>query len=159
MFPPTTPDEVMSQCIWLNNNIKRNGTKFILSHWIQKDVYFINVLLTNYGKFLSFVEFRNLYLLDVNFIEYYGVIDAIPLHWKRLIRNNNKIQNIIHPHVNLLKTCLKPTKPFYQVLLEKVSTQNIKAALKWQADLNLEVNENWNQHFTMLTIQLMIQSF
>ena len=59
-FPPTTPNEVMSQCIWLNNNIKRNGRKFILSHWIQKGVYFINDLLTNEGKFLSFVEFRNL---------------------------------------------------------------------------------------------------
>ena len=103
-FPITTPDKVMSQCIWLNN-----GRKFILSHWIQKGLYVINDLLTNDGKFLSFVEFRNLYLLDVNFIEYYGVINAIPLHWKRLIRNHNKIQNIIHLQVKLSKTCLKLT--------------------------------------------------
>ena len=49
--------------------------------------------------------------------------------------------------MKLLKTCLKSTKPFYQVLLEKVATKNVKAAAKWQADLNLEENENWNQHF------------
>lgn len=84
--PPTTPDEVMSQTIWLNNNIKRSGRKFIFSHWIQKGIYFINDLLTNDGKFMSFVEFRNLYLLDVNFIEFYSVIDAIPLCWKRLVK-------------------------------------------------------------------------
>ena len=148
--PPTTPDEVMSQTIWLNNNIKRSGRKFIFSHWIQKGIYFINDLLTNDGKFMSFAEFRNLYLLDVNFIEFYSVIDAIPLCWKRLVKNQNKTQNIIHPHVNLLKNSLKPTKPFYQILLAKTSSQNIKAMSKWQADLNLEINENWNQHFKRL---------
>ena len=100
-LPPTTPDEVMSQCIWLNGNIKRNCRKFILPHWIQKGIYFINDFLANDGRFLSFAEFRNTYLLDINFIEYYSIIDAIPIHWKRLIRNHDKIQNIIQPHVKL----------------------------------------------------------
>lgn len=52
--------------------------------------------------------------------------------------------------MNLLKNSLKPTKPFYQILLAKTSSQNIKAMSKWQADLNLEINENWNQHFKRL---------
>ena len=101
-LPPTTTDEGMSQCIWLNGNIIRNGRKFILPHWIQKGIYFINDLLANDGRFLSFAAFRNTYLLDINFIDNYSIINAI------------------------------------------------KAAAKWQADLNLEENENWNQHFVSL---------
>ena len=50
----------------------------------------------------------------------------------------------------VIKTCLKSTKHFYKVLLEKVATKNVKAAAKWQSDLNLEENENWNQHFISL---------
>ena len=149
-YPPTTPDEVMSQCIWLNNNIKCNGRKVILPHWIQKGIYFIQDLMTNDGRFFSFAEFRNTYLLDINFVEYYGMIDAIPLEWKRLIRNHIKTQTIIQPYVRLLKSCEKSTKPFYQILLKKVSNRNIKAITKWQTDLNLEENENWNQYFSML---------
>ena len=42
------------------------------------------------ADFFSFAEFRNTYLLDINFVEYYGMIDAIPLEWKRLIRNHIK---------------------------------------------------------------------
>ena len=120
----------MSQTIWLNNNIKRSGRKFIFSHWIQKGIYFINDLLTNDGKFMSFVEFRNLYLLDVNFIEFYSVIDAIPLCWKRLVKKQKKTQNIIHPHVNLLKSSLNPTKPFYQILLAKNLFSKYKSYVK-----------------------------
>ena len=81
-LPPTTPDEVMSQCIWLNGNIKRNGRKFILPPLIQKGIYFINDFLENDGRFLSFAEFRNTYLLDIIFIEYYSIIDAILIHKK-----------------------------------------------------------------------------
>ena len=76
-LPPKTPDEGMSQCIWLNGNIKRNGRTFILPHWIQKGIYFINDLLANDGRFLSFAEFRNTFLLDINFIENYSIINAI----------------------------------------------------------------------------------
>ena len=67
-------------------------------------------------------------LLDINFIEYYRLIDALTIHWKRLIRNHNNTQNIIQPHVTLLKTCLKSTKPFYQFLLEKVAAKNMEPA-------------------------------
>ena len=56
--------------------------------------------MTNDGRFFSFAEFRNTYLLDINFVEYYSMIDAIPLGWKKLIRNHIKTQTIIQPHVN-----------------------------------------------------------
>ena len=93
---------------------------------------------------MSFAEFRNQYQLEVNFVDYYSVIEAVPLHWKRLCRNSNKIVNVIHPHVSLLKNSLKTTKPFYQLLLKKVATQNTKACSKWHVDLNLEDTENWS---------------
>ena len=148
--PPTTPEEVMSQTIWSNKNIKRNGRSFIYQSWLRKGIYFINDLLKNDGRFMSFAEFRNQYQLEVNFVDYYSVIEAVPLHWKRLCRNSNKIVNIIHPYVTLLKNSLKTTKPFYQLLLKKVATKNTKAYSKWHVDLNLEDTENWSQHFAKL---------
>ena len=93
----------MSQTIWSNKNIKRDGRSFIYQSWLKKGIYFINDLLKNDGRFMSFAEFRNQYQLEVNFVDYYSVIEAVPLHWKRLCRNSNKIVNVIHPHVSLLK--------------------------------------------------------
>ena len=60
--PPTTPEEVMSQTIWSNKNIKRNGRSFIYQSWLRKGIYFINDLLKNDGRFMSFAEFRNQYM-------------------------------------------------------------------------------------------------
>ena len=113
--PPTTPEEVISQMIWTNKNIKRNGRSFIFQTWLKKGIYFINDLLKNDGRFMSFAEFRNQYQMEVNFVDYYSVIEAVSLHWKRLCRNNNKIVNVIHPHVSLLKNSLKTTKPIFNI--------------------------------------------
>ena len=126
------------------------GKIFVYQSWLKKDIYFINDLLRNDGRFMSFAEFRNQYQLEVNCFDIYSVIEAVPLHWKRLCRNSNKIVNVIHPHVSLLNNSLKTTKPFYQLLLKKVATINTKAYSKWHVDLNLEDTENWSQHLSKL---------
>ena len=137
----------MSQTIWSNKTIKRNGRSFIFQTWIRKGIYFINDLLKNDARFMSFAEFRKEYQQEVNFVDYYSVIEAVPLHWKRLCTNKNTVVNVVNPYVTLLKSSLKTTKPFYQLLLQKVAAQNTKAYSKWHVDLNLEDTENWNQHF------------
>ena len=109
----------MSQPIWLNNKTKRDGRTVKLSHWIRNGIFFINDLFTENGNFLSLEHLRNMYQVNVNFVEYYSLIDAIPLDWRRLIRNQKKLQNIVHPLVKLLKNSIKTTKPFYLLLLKK----------------------------------------
>ena len=121
---------------------KRNGRSFVFQTWLRKCIYFINDLLKNDGELMNFAEFGNQYQLKVNFVDYYTVIEAVPLHWKRLCRNNNKVVNIIHPHVSLLKNSYKTTRTFYQLLLKKVAAQNTKAYSKWHVELNLEDTEN-----------------
>ena len=91
-----------------------------------------------------------MYQVNVNFVEYYSLIDAIPLDWRRLIRNQKKLQNIVHPLVKLLKNSIKTTKPFYLLLLKNVACKNIKTISKWQRELNLDLDENWGIHFTKL---------
>lgn len=72
---PTSPKEVMSQPVWLNRKLKRDryGT---YRRW----------------KILSFVDFRNLYQLIINFVDYFSLINATHLGLRRrLIRNQNRL--------------------------------------------------------------------
>ena len=106
--PPITPEEVMS-----NKNIKRNERSFIFQTLLKKGIYFINDLLKNDGRFMSLAVFRNQYQLEVNFVALVlQCHQSSATALEKTVENNNKIVNVIHPYVSLLKNCLKTIKHF-----------------------------------------------
>ena len=46
--------------------------------WSECGVYFVQDLLKNTGKYLSFEEFKTKYNIEVNFIYYCQILSAIP---------------------------------------------------------------------------------
>jgi hypothetical protein len=59
--------------------------QYVLS-WRQlceNDIFFINDLISlDNQKMYTFNEFVNTYNVNINFVEYYGIIRAIPNYWK-----------------------------------------------------------------------------
>ena len=55
--PSTAPEEILSQPLWLNSEIKIGGKPVLYQHWAKADVFFINDLLKNEGGFLSLEQF------------------------------------------------------------------------------------------------------
>ena len=66
LLPPKDEEEnniinILSQPIWLNFNIKRNGNFFIIDKYCYNGVFFIIDIISEDKQFLSYQEFQNKY--------------------------------------------------------------------------------------------------
>ena len=63
------------------------------------------------------------YNVIINFVEYYGIISAIPNNWKQLIQDENiKLNRICNEIVDKIKAENKPCKYFYKLFIRRVLT-------------------------------------
>ena len=89
--------ETMS--IWLNSHIKINNASPCLKNWIENDIYTIDDVLDQNKQIMNYAVFQDTYHVATTFVEFYGIISAIPRYWKHLINichnSIGKEQNII----------------------------------------------------------------
>ena len=109
----------------------------LYQHWAKADAFFINDLLKNEGGFLSLEQFQNKYGIISNILEYLynGLLKAIPMKFNEVIAVNNKLEKVCDRYVTVLNNTVKPTKPFYKMMLEKHNVHPIKSQEKWQIRL------------------------
>ncbi len=81
---PISREDVLEQIIWNNRFILREGFSLYFHSFHHKGIVKIRDIVCG-SRFLSFSLARKKYGI-VNFLDYYSVIDSIPLHWKKLIR-------------------------------------------------------------------------
>jgi len=76
LLPPNDEEEnnfinILSQPIWLNFNVKRNGNFFIIDRYCYNGVLFINDIISEDKQFLSYQEFQNKYMYKLSRILWY----------------------------------------------------------------------------------------
>ena len=85
---PHSKTEILSQIIWNNKFItieKKN-----LPQWHRAGLKKISDLFDEHENcFLSFLALSNKYTLTCNFLQYHGLISAIPRSWKKLLHHAN----------------------------------------------------------------------
>ena len=75
------------QIIWNNRYIKINKKSVFFKDWYQSGVKNVSSLIHEQEKcFLSFQSFQTKIHLDCNFLQYYGLLSAIPSPWKELLK-------------------------------------------------------------------------
>ena len=94
----------MSQPIWLNFNIKRNGNVYIIDKYCYNGVFFINAIISEDKQFLSYQEFQSKYMISTHFLEYYGIVGAVPKRSKNLISEYGRQHDISNDIVYRLKS-------------------------------------------------------
>ena len=84
-----------------------------LPHWHQAGIKQISDLFDEHENcFLPFLSLRNKYKLNCNFLQYYGLISAIPQSWKKLLHVNSGNSTTPPPPIDTM-TC----KMLYDKLL------------------------------------------
>ena len=63
-----------------NKEILVGNRPFFLKDWFDSGIVFIQDILSENGKFLSFQEFQQIYKIKCNFLNYYQVVSAISKH-------------------------------------------------------------------------------
>ena len=137
-----TPDGILSQSIWLNDFLKINNKTVFHEKWCQTGVFFINDLLGENNKFMSFQEFSNTFNLNINFLHYQSIIHTIPKSWKEVIQNATKSTHITSENFEYVKKNKKCCQYFYRKYLFLYSEPPLKQQRKWCEQLDMEI-EDW----------------
>ena len=87
---PHSKTEILSQTIWNNKFITIDKKMVYLPHWHQAGIKQISDLFDEQKNcFLPFLSLCNKYRLNCNFLQYHGLISAIPQSWKKLLHVNS----------------------------------------------------------------------
>jgi hypothetical protein len=118
-----------------------------LKNWIENDINNINDLLEQNQQIMSYEIFQDTYHVDTKFVEFYGIISAIPRHWRHLI---NTCHNSIYKEnrcINQLQNDPKPCKYFYRQFIDKNTVIPVNIINKWSNEFDIEEIE-WGLIFS-----------
>ena len=127
--------DFLTQPIWFNPNITIGGHSVFMKSLFEKGIWNINDLLNEQDNFFSYEELREMFNLNINFLEYNGLVAAIkrykytfalPEIFKRLFTP------IWPPNIKILLKDKKGCKIFYKFLIKNQET--ITAKTKWDLE-------------------------
>ncbi|XP_063408202.1 uncharacterized protein LOC134691566 [Mytilus trossulus] len=148
----TAPSDILSQPLFLNENIMIDGKTAFYKRWIQNNVFFINDLIQENGEFYNYDGFIRNYNIKTTFLEFYGLILALPKEWKNIIHSQVfiKLNIVSHKIVTAIKTVDKVSKHLYKFFLEKIKETPSRIQEKWKIKLGIDiVAEEWNYFFSL----------
>ena len=96
---PKSAQEIQKEILWNNRLITVDGKSIWWKDWFNQGIRRMRGLLGPAGKILSFVELRSKY--DIQDWSYMTLIDAIPPHWRKLIKTDTQYVNIPTEQYNL----------------------------------------------------------
>ena len=62
--------------LWNNQEITIEGNQFFWRRWTENGIYFVQDVLKENGKLLSFEEFNRRYNMSANFLNFFQIIDS-----------------------------------------------------------------------------------
>ena len=101
---------------------------------------FINDIFSIDKQFLSYQEFQNKYMISTNFLEYYGIVGAVPKGWKQLIPEYGRLHDIKNDIVDRLKSDEKPCKYIFELYLENIKECLFRSQNKWGQKLGVQID-------------------
>ena len=136
-----TPEVILSQPIFLNNDIKINNKKVFRRKWIENGIFFINDLIDNNGSIYNFESFKRKYNLNINILDFLGIKAAIPNEWKNKIKNIAKKDTITTENIKYMKEHSKITKYFNTLMIKKLKPDRTNFRNKWNELLSTTIDE------------------
>ena len=85
---PLNANEFQQEIIWNNRFIRINGKAIYYKTWVNKGILRISDLIDTDDHFLSFENFKYKIGVRCTFLDYAGVLAAIPKAWKSEIVGN-----------------------------------------------------------------------
>jgi hypothetical protein len=78
-----SPFTIRRECIWLNKNIQIKNIDIPWRTWSEKGINIIHDILNEKGNFVSAAELARKYNLNIDFLKYNAIKNAIPQPWRR----------------------------------------------------------------------------
>ena len=82
---PIDAKEIQQEILWNNRFIMISGKSIYYKTWVNKGILRVCNLLDTHGQFLCFEDFKCKFGVRCTFLDYAGVLAAIPKLWKSKI--------------------------------------------------------------------------
>ena len=135
---PESSEEALAESLSLNRNIKVGKKCILFKSWLEKGIYCIGHLIDEEGRFYKYNEFTTTttknYYIQVNYLEYFGCVQAIKTYIKSLKIITESNEMAINP-ISLAKIYnqVKGTKCYSDILIENGKSPN--CCSKWEIKL------------------------
>ena len=139
-------DNALQTPIFFNENILVGRKPVFISTWYNKEVTLVNDLVKDNGDFYTESEFKNIFHVKTNFIQYQGIVNAI----KSFANKNNITFNTkcISPIQPSIFSCITKSKrgcqDIYKILNNNKDEPTSK--LKWQQIYTID-EQTWDKIF------------
>ena len=113
-----TYEAVINQLLWYNSSIKIGGSLVFIKELHTAGINTVGNLLTN-NQWTCWEQLCNINDVRITWLEYQGLLDAVPHRWKRIIHDKVRKEENYTSRYNELKDKLKITKIVYDKLVLK----------------------------------------
>jgi hypothetical protein len=152
-YHPSNIDEIYNQPIWYNSHIKVNKKVIHWKKWNDFGIYWMADIIFEENdtlRFLTYEELAEGNTSNINWMEYNSLMSAIPKNWKKIIRENQEVQEE-HEDFKLIDQMMNQKRPMnymYKKIVKKKITLPEKNIEKWKKDLssNLDLKEVLKGH-------------
>ena len=147
----TQNDNILSEPIFFNNNIKINNKPVYFKDWHMCGIKYVNDLIKEDGNLYTWEEFKDIYNTTDNPFRYYSLIHSIPKNWKKRIKETGtKINEVINVNIQRIKNLKKPSRYFYAQTIQLNKSKPEKAERKWEELTNTQISETeWQSLYTI----------
>ena len=149
---PVNKQQILAQIIWLNSHIRVGGSPCFYKNWSRAGVNQISDLMDINNCLIKYDEFCNRYHIAVNHVTFQGLLDAIPIEWKTVLKSGlqEEPEHKAIYTVDLISS-KKATSFVYNYLVSTNSIMPRHAFRKWNEELHVAYDDNqWSDMFTRL---------
>jgi hypothetical protein len=136
--------DIMTESVWLNSRIKIREKVLWNRKWYDQGLQLLwDLIKESNGGIMDYMEFKNKYSIKTNFLEYEGLIKAIPKCWKEMLKTPEEQLDITKASPSLANKCLnskKGSKVLYNILLERKATGPENKLNKWKEELGVDAD-------------------
>ena len=142
-FTPRTKIQIENQLVFYNSHLKIAG-KVIRLKLLENtpiDLKISDLIEETTQNFLTYNAFCNKFSIHVSWLKYMQLMDAIPLHWKSMLKSNNVLHMPERIELLELTTSKKPSQFVYNFIVKHVKNTDIaKYKNKWETKLHVNID-------------------
>lgn len=145
-------DDFGSEIIWNNKHIRVNNKSIFYKYFYDKNVFCIRDLFDENNRILSYNHFTKKFNLKCPFTVYFGMINAIPRHWKHHMMTNNTADLRTVQPTEVSEIYPYTSRVIYRHMITKIYSPPTSLS-KWNQTFP-GVNDEWSTIFRIPFLSL-----
>ena len=131
--------------LWNNQDITIEGKSLYWRRWTDNGIYYIQDLLNENGKFLTFEEFNRKYNMSANFLNFFQTLASIPPILKSKAASTLRANNSVLDNSDTFDFSTEKT-----VLLSKMKCKDYYLLFQEKSKVTPSAVKSWVKHYSCI---------